>query len=236
MTVRSGKDEAARFNKLLFERDGYPRGTVVLEMWPTFLNGNGSTHYTWYIGGNDTLKNSLSPSSTDFYLYLYYTFCRFCDVYCPTVFAFLCVCWGRSLTSWSCRCWLRDMGSNHRRKEKNKGFICILCCPFLVQWCHVVWKVAKTACKHTGCNINYVWKCNQREQLRLIERTASHMAQQYGVTLVHVSTAELQKSNSIFCCMVRVPFYRSCPYIFQCSSWYRPVSQKKITDICFGEH
>lgn len=45
MTVRSGKDEAARFNKLLFERDGYPRGTTVLEMRPTFLNGNGSTHY-----------------------------------------------------------------------------------------------------------------------------------------------------------------------------------------------
>lgn len=121
-------------------------------------------------------------------------------------------------------------------EEKRKIIICILFCPFLVQWCHVVWKVAKTACKHTGCNINYVWKCNQREQLRLIERTASHMAQQYGVTLVHVSTAELQKSNSIFCCMVRVPFYRSCPYIFQCLSWYRPVSQKKITDICFGEH
>lgn len=32
MTVRSGKDEAARFNKLLFERDGYPLGTAVLEM------------------------------------------------------------------------------------------------------------------------------------------------------------------------------------------------------------
>lgn len=32
MTVRSGKDEAALFDKLLFERDRYPRGTAVLEM------------------------------------------------------------------------------------------------------------------------------------------------------------------------------------------------------------
>lgn len=32
MMVRSGKDEAALFDKLLFERDRYPRGTAVLEM------------------------------------------------------------------------------------------------------------------------------------------------------------------------------------------------------------
>lgn len=32
MTVRSGKDEAALFDKLLFERNRYPRGTAVLEM------------------------------------------------------------------------------------------------------------------------------------------------------------------------------------------------------------
>lgn len=32
MTVRSEKDEAALFDKLLFERDRYPRGTAVLEM------------------------------------------------------------------------------------------------------------------------------------------------------------------------------------------------------------
>ncbi len=32
MTVRSGRDEAALFDKLLLERDRYPRGTAVLEM------------------------------------------------------------------------------------------------------------------------------------------------------------------------------------------------------------
>lgn len=45
MTVRSGKDEAALFDKLLFERNRYPRGTAVLEMWPTFLNGK-AAHIT----------------------------------------------------------------------------------------------------------------------------------------------------------------------------------------------
>lgn len=42
------EDEAALFDKLLFERDRYPRGTAVLEMWPTFLNGNGSAHYSFH--------------------------------------------------------------------------------------------------------------------------------------------------------------------------------------------
>lgn len=32
MTMRSRKDEAALFNKLLFERDRYPRGTAVWDM------------------------------------------------------------------------------------------------------------------------------------------------------------------------------------------------------------
>lgn len=48
MTVRSGKDDAALFDKLLFERDRYPwGGMAVLEMCPTFLNGNGSAHYSF---------------------------------------------------------------------------------------------------------------------------------------------------------------------------------------------
>lgn len=67
MTVRSGKDEAALFDKLLFERDRYPRGTAVLEMWPTFLNGNGRARYSFqhlYTADdlNWSIQNSLLPS------------------------------------------------------------------------------------------------------------------------------------------------------------------------------